>query len=70
MTAAFQSFMLLAADEDHLKQLDSSVKRNTGFIKKLRQLNDENFKPLLDELTRLNQTRVRLMTFVSASASY
>ncbi|KAK9828252.1 hypothetical protein WJX74_005743 [Apatococcus lobatus] len=44
-------------DEDQLKQLDSSVKRNTGFIKKLRQLSDDNYRPLLDELLRLNQTR-------------
>ncbi|KAK9868805.1 hypothetical protein WJX84_002149 [Apatococcus fuscideae] len=44
-------------DEETLKQLDSSVKRNTGFIKKLRQLSEENFKPLLDELAKLNQTR-------------
>ncbi len=48
------------ADEETLKQLDSSVKRNTGFIKKLRQLSEENFKPLLDELAKLNQTRVSL----------
>ena len=41
--------------------MDSSVKRNTGFIKKLRQLSDENAKSLMDELAKLNQSRVGIL---------
>ncbi|PNH06179.1 Regulator of nonsense transcripts 2, partial [Tetrabaena socialis] len=43
--------------EEELKQLDSSIKRNTAIIKKLRQLCEENKQAFLDDIRKTNQTK-------------
>ena len=51
----------LAADDSALKKLDSSVKRNTALVKKLRQANEETRESLLEEVRRTNQSKVRII---------
>lgn len=46
-------------DESQLARLDSSVKKNGTFIKKLRQLGADNGKQLLAEAAKLNLSKVR-----------
>jgi len=46
------------ADEGVLKKLDSSVKRNTALIKKVRQVNEDTREGLLDDIRRTNQSKV------------
>ncbi len=46
------------ADEGSLKKLDSSVKRNTALIKKIRQVNEDTKEGLLDDIRRTNQSKV------------
>ena len=46
------------AAEDELRKLDSSVKRNTALIKKLRLISEDTKEALLDEIRRANQTKV------------
>ena len=41
-----------------MKQLDSSVKRNTALVKKLRQLTEESCASLLDDIGKVNQSKV------------
>lgn len=48
----------MSADESQLGRLDSSVKKNGTFIKKLRQLGSDNGKQLLAEATKLNLSKV------------
>jgi hypothetical protein len=43
--------------EDVLKKLDSSMKRNTGLIRKLKMLNEDNSKSLLDDISKTNQSK-------------
>ena len=43
--------------EDVLKKLDSSMKRNTGLIRKLKQLNEDSSKSFLDEIAKTNQSK-------------
>jgi regulator of nonsense transcripts 2 len=42
--------------EEDLKKLDSSMKRNTALIRKLKQLSDESCQAILDDITRTNQS--------------
>ena len=46
------------AVEQDFRKLDSSVKRNTALIKKLRLVNKETKEALLDEIRRTNQSKV------------
>lgn len=43
--------------EEFLKKLDSSMKRNTGLIRKLKMLNEDNSKSLLDDIVKTNQSK-------------
>ncbi|XP_017697728.2 regulator of nonsense transcripts UPF2 isoform X2 [Phoenix dactylifera] len=51
-------------DSGFLRMLDSSIKRNTTVIKKLKQINDEQREGLMDELRSVN-----LSKFVSEAAA-
>ncbi|CAK9155114.1 unnamed protein product [Ilex paraguariensis] len=44
-------------DLGFLRTLDSSIKRNTAVIKKLKQINDEQWEDLMDELRIVNLTK-------------
>ena len=44
--------------EADLRKLDSSVKRNTATLNKLRKLSDETGSALLEDLKRVNQAKV------------
>ena len=48
----------LLGGED-MKALDSSVKRNTALVKKLRQLSEESASSLMDDIVKTNQSKVR-----------
>lgn len=48
------------AGEADLRKLDSSVKRNTALVKKLRQVGEESRQALLDDIGKTNQSKVRL----------
>lgn len=50
--------MLLPAGEAELSRLDSSIKKNGAFIKKLRQLSADNRQQLLAEAAKLNLSKV------------
>lgn len=50
------------ADEEALRKLDSSVKRNTALIKRLRLINEETRQSLLDDIAKTKQTKVRAST--------
>ncbi|KAM0848666.1 hypothetical protein ACQ4PT_054249 [Festuca glaucescens] len=52
-------------DVNYLRTLDSSIKRNTTVIKKLKTINDEQKDGLMDELKSVN-----LSKFVSEAVSY
>ncbi|TVU15168.1 hypothetical protein EJB05_38675 [Eragrostis curvula] len=52
-------------DANHLRTLDSSIKRNTAVIKKLKMINDEAKDVLIEELKTVN-----LSKFVSEAVSY
>ncbi|TVU29130.1 hypothetical protein EJB05_20682 [Eragrostis curvula] len=52
-------------DANYLRTLDSSIKRNTTVIKKLKIINDEQKDSLMDELKSVN-----LSKFVSEAVSY
>ncbi|KAG2482394.1 hypothetical protein HYH03_018672 [Edaphochlamys debaryana] len=43
--------------EDDLKQLDSSIKRNSALTKKLKQLTEENKQGILDDIRKTNQSK-------------
>lgn len=49
----------LVADEDALKQRDSSIKRNTTLVKKLRSITEEGREALLKELKTTNTSKAR-----------
>lgn len=55
----------LISDANYLRTLDSSIKRNTTVIKKLKTINDEQKDGLMDELKSVN-----LSKFVSEAVSY
>lgn len=46
--------------EDDLKRLDSSVKRNSALVKKLRQLTEEGCAGVLKDVANTNQSKVRV----------
>jgi hypothetical protein len=46
------------AGEDSLKKLDSSMKRNTALIRKLRALSEESRQSVLDDIAKTNQSKV------------
>ncbi|CAM0903742.1 unnamed protein product [Alopecurus aequalis] len=52
-------------DASHLRTLDSSIKRNTAVIKKLKMISDEQKDGLMEELKSIN-----LSKFVSEAVSY
>lgn len=43
--------------EEEMKRLDSSVKRNTALIKKLRQVTEDNYKGILEDIRKVNQSK-------------
>lgn len=49
--------LLLFLDSGFLRTLDSSIKRNTAVIKKLRQINEEQREGLKDELKSVNLSK-------------
>ena len=49
--------MLLVPDSGFLRTLDSSIKRNTAVIKKLKQINEEQREGLMDELRSVNLSK-------------
>lgn len=46
------------AGEAELKGLDSSMKRNTALLRKLRQLGEDTRASLLEEVAKVNQSKV------------
>jgi hypothetical protein len=51
--------LLFPAGESDLGRLDSSIKKNGAFIKKLRSLGADNRRQLLAEAAKLNLSKVR-----------
>lgn len=49
--------LTLHADSGFLRTLDSSIKRNTAVIKKLKQINEELREALMDELRTVNMSK-------------
>lgn len=45
------------SDTSFLRTLDSSIKRNTAVIKKLKQINEEQRESLMDELRSVNLSK-------------
>ena len=56
---------LFISDANHMRTLDSSIKRNLAIIKKLKVINDEVKDGLIEELKTVN-----LSKFVSEAVSY
>ena len=46
------------AGEDALKKLDSSMKRNSALIRKLKALSEESRQSILDDIAKTNQSKV------------
>lgn len=46
-----------ASDSGFLRTLDSSIKRNTAVIKKLKQINEEQKEGIMDELRSVNLSK-------------
>lgn len=53
----FICVLLLVPDSGFLRTLDSSIKRNTAVIKKLKQINEEQREVLMDELRNVNLSK-------------
>lgn len=51
------SLCSIFSDSGSLRALDSSIKRNTAVIKKLKQINEEQREGLLDELKNVNLSK-------------
>lgn len=51
----------IVADEDELKLLDASMKKNTALTRKLKQLSEETKQSILDDIARTNQSKVGLV---------
>lgn len=47
------------ADEAALSKLDSSIKKNAAFVKRLRQLTEGSKAGLLSDVSKLNLSKVR-----------
>lgn len=56
VTDVWQS-LVLVSDSGFLRTLDSSIKRNTAIIKKLKQINEEQREGLMDELKSVNLSK-------------
>ena len=52
-----ESLTLLLSDPSFLRTLDSSIKRNTAVIKKLKQISEEQRESLMDELRSVNLSK-------------
>ena len=48
----------IPAGEEALKQLDSSMKRNSALIRKLKALSEESRQSILDDIAKTNQSKV------------
>lgn len=48
---------MFVPDSGFLRTLDSSIKRNTAIIKKLKQINEEQREGLMDELRSVNLSK-------------
>lgn len=57
--------LYLNADTSFLRTLDSSIKRNTAVIRKLKQISEDQKETLIEELKSVN-----LSKFVSEAVSY
>lgn len=44
--------------EAEMKNLDSSMKRNTALIRKLKQASEDSRKSILDDIAKANQSKV------------
>jgi len=44
-------------DESFFQSLDASVKKNSGFVKKLKEISDKQRDPLVKELKQLKLTK-------------
>jgi len=49
--------MMFIADTGFFRTLDSSIKRNTAVIKKLKQINEEQRESLMDDLRSVNLSK-------------
>lgn len=49
--------LFLIPDSGFLRTLDSSIKRNTAVIKKLKQINEEQREGLMEELRSVNLSK-------------
>lgn len=56
MSAQVQ-LLACAADDAALSRLDSSIKKNAAFIKRLRQAGEDSRRALLDDINRLNLSK-------------
>ena len=56
-----------SAGDAELRKLDSSVKRNTATLNKLRKLSDEAGPAVLEDLKKVNQSKVRQVACASRS---
>lgn len=52
---------LTCTGDADLRKLDSSVKRNTALIKRLRQLSGDAAGTILEDIARTNQSKVAAM---------
>lgn len=55
--AVDKMYVLSLPDSGFLRTLDSSIKRNTAVIKKLKQINEEQREGLLDDLRSVNLSK-------------
>lgn len=56
--------------DDALKSRDSSVKRNTSLVKKLRGLSEDTWQAVLDDIQKVNQSKVRCLRSKQMPANY
>lgn len=49
------------AGEESSARLDSSMKKNTALIRKLKSLNDENSRAIMADIGKVNQSKVCCM---------
>ena len=57
------------AGEAEKRKLDSSVKRNTAVLKKLRQLSEDSSASILEDLHKVNQSKVHTLLLFAAVQS-
>lgn len=61
----YHEIIIFNADTSFLRTLDSSIKRNTAVIRKLKQISEDQKESLIEELKSVN-----LSKFVSEAVSY